>query len=140
MKSTLLKLSIALAAATLFGGAAQAHDPAMNGKEARAILQALPLADVPNTKGLMATVTYAPGQASVPHRHPGSVFAYVLEGEVISKLDDGPEVTYKAGDSWVESPGMRHVVSRNASETKPAKLLVFLLLKDGAQLAEPIPK
>jgi quercetin dioxygenase-like cupin family protein len=121
-------------------GAAHAHDGPHDGKETRAVLQARQLPDVANTKGLMATVTYAPGQRSLPHRHPGSVFAYVMEGEVISSLDDGPEVRYKAGDSWFEAPGMRHVVSRNASATQPAKLLVVLLVPDGAQLAEPLAK
>lgn len=140
MKSTMIKLSVAITAAMLLAGAAQAHDLAQDGKETRAVLQARQLADVANTKGMMLTVTYAPGQASTPHRHPGSVFAYVAEGEVISKLDDGPEVHYKVGDSWYESPGMCHVVSRNASDTQPAKLLVFLLLPDGAPVAEPLVK
>lgn len=142
MKATTLHrlFAILLAGGALAGGTAQAHDSAGDGKETRAILQAQPLPDVPHTKGLMLTVTYAPGQQSIPHRHPGSVFAYVMEGEVISRLDDGAEITYKVGDSWFESPGMRHVVSRNASDSKPAKLLVVLLVPEGAQVAEPIAK
>lgn len=142
MNSAKLHRLAAAAAATLaFAcGAVQAHDGPHDGKEARAILQAQQLPDIARTKGLMATVTYEPGQKSLPHRHPGSVFAYVMEGEVISQLDDGPEARYKAGDSWYESPGMRHAVSRNASATQPAKLLVFLLLPDGAQVSEPLPK
>ena len=145
MKTTTIVRLAAVVAAGLslnlsLSGAAQAHDIAQDGKEARAVLQMKQLPDVPKTKGLMATVTYAPGQKSIPHRHPGSVFAYVVEGEVISKLDDGPEITYKVGDSWYESPGMRHVVSRNASSTKPAKLVVVILLPDGSELVEPLPK
>ncbi|CAN7547851.1 cupin domain-containing protein [Duganella sp. LjRoot269] len=141
MKTTgFYRLAAALVVSVGLVGAVQAHDVPRDGKEVRAILQTKQLPDVAHTKGLMLTVTYAPGQKSIPHLHPGSVFAYVVEGEVISKLDDGAEITYKVGDSWYESPGMRHVVSRNASDTNPAKLLVVLLLPDGAQVSEPIPK
>jgi quercetin dioxygenase-like cupin family protein len=91
-------------------------------------------------KGWSATaveVTYQPGQASNPHRHPGLTFAYVLEGEVVSKVGDGPEKTYKAGEMWHETPNQLHAVSRNASETKPARLLAILLAEKGAQLTTP---
>ena len=73
----------------------------------------------------MAVVSYAPGQASTPHFHSGSVFAYVLEGEVVSQLEGQPPVTYKAGESWYEPPRAPHLVSRNASGTRPAKLLTW---------------
>lgn len=132
--------AILLGSLMLAGGAARAHDVPGDGKETRDILQSQKLPDMPNVTGVMATVTYAPGQKSIPHRHPGSVFAYVVEGEVISKLDDGPEVTYKVGQSWYESPGMRHVVSRNASATKPARLVVVLMLPDGKPIVEPLTK
>jgi quercetin dioxygenase-like cupin family protein len=82
-------------------------------------------------------VNYAPGQASNPHRHPGITLAYVLEGEVVSKVGDGPEKTYKAGEMWHETPNQLHAVSRNASDTKPAKLLAILLAEKGAQLTTP---
>ncbi len=127
-----------VAGVVLLGGAAQAHDGPHDGGEARHVLQARQLPDAAHTKGMMLTVAYLPGQKSKPHRHPGSVFAYVMEGEVISQLDDGTEITYRVGDSWYESPGVRHVVSRNASATKPAKLLVVLLVPDGAEVAEPL--
>jgi quercetin dioxygenase-like cupin family protein len=142
MKPTLIYgLVSALAiSATLYAAGAQAHNGPHDGEETRTFLQTKQLADVPNTKGIMLTVTYAPGQASTPHRHPRSVFAYVLEGEVISKVDDGPEVTYKPGDSWYESPRAAHVVSRNASTTKPAKLLVWLMVGDNEKVAEPLDK
>jgi quercetin dioxygenase-like cupin family protein len=82
-------------------------------------------------------VNYAPGQASNPHRHPGITLAYVLEGEVVSKVGDGPEKTYKVGEMWLETPNQLHAVSRNASDTRPAKLLAILLAEKGAQLTTP---
>lgn len=127
-----------LTTATLwFAPASQAHD-GEHGGEKRVLLQAKALADAPGKKGIMATVHYAPGQASIPHYHPGSVFAYVLEGEVVSQLDGGAPVTYKAGDSWYEAPRTPHNTSRNASASKPATLLVWLLTTDGDEISVPL--
>jgi quercetin dioxygenase-like cupin family protein len=83
-------------------------------------------------------VSYAPGQSSAAHKHPGVTIAYVLEGEVVSKLDDGPERTYRAGEMWLETPGQVHAVSRNASDTRPARLLAILLAEKGVQLTTPV--
>jgi quercetin dioxygenase-like cupin family protein len=88
---------------------------------------------------LMATVTYQPGQASDAHMHPGSIFAYVLEGHVTSQLEGSPARTFGPGESWYEPPGAHHIVSKNASRTKPAKLLVFAIAGDGEALKQPIP-
>lgn len=121
----------------LLGPTAHAHDGA-HGGEQRVVLQARAMADMPGKKGIMATVHYAPGQASIPHYHPGSVYAYVLEGEIVSQLDGGAPVTYKAGDSWYEAPRTPHNTSRNASATKPATLLVWLVVGDGEQVSVPL--
>lgn len=119
-----------------------AHDPAnaAPGKETVIPLKKQTLPDVAGKSVIMATVNYAPGQQSDPHVHPGSVFAFVLEGEVISQLEGQPPVSYKAGDSWYEPPKAPHVVSKNASATKPAKLLVWLLVGDGEALKQPYKK
>ena len=82
-------------------------------------------------------VSYAPGASSAAHRHPGITIAYVLEGEVRSKVGDGPEKTYAAGQMFIESPNELHAVSGNASATKPAKLLAVMLAEKGKQLVTP---
>jgi quercetin dioxygenase-like cupin family protein len=82
-------------------------------------------------------VNYAPGGSSTAHRHPGLTFAYVLEGEIVSKVGDEPEKTYSTGQMWMETPGQLHAVSRNASSTKPARLLAVLLAEKGKQLTTP---
>ena len=82
-------------------------------------------------------VNYAPGGSSNPHRHPGLTFAYVLEGEIVSKVGEEPEKTYATGEMWMETPGQLHAVSRNASSTKPARLLAILLAEKGKQLTSP---
>ncbi|MFZ6644575.1 cupin domain-containing protein [Undibacterium sp. TJN25] len=128
-----------LAGAALLAPMAFAHDTG-TGQEKVIPLTKQALPDIPGKNVIMATVNYEPGQASDPHIHPGSVFAYVLEGEVISQLEGQAPVTYKQGDYWYETPKIGHIVSRNASATKPAKLLVWLLVGDGEQLKLPLSK
>jgi quercetin dioxygenase-like cupin family protein len=98
--------------------------------------------DLPNLSmnGWAATlveVSYAPGESSAAHRHPGITIAYVLEGEIRSKVGDGPEQSYAAGQTFIETPNQLHAVSRNASTTKPAKLLAVMLAEKGKQLTVP---
>jgi quercetin dioxygenase-like cupin family protein len=81
---------------------------------------------------LMSTVTYPPGGASPPHRHDAQVFVYVLEGELIMQVQGGPKVTLKPGETFYESPSDVHAVSANASQTAPAKFLVFIIKDKGA--------
>ena len=109
-------------------------------EETTALVQRQKLPDLPGKTGLLLVISYAPGQASKAHVHPGSVFAYVLEGEVTSQLEGQAPVTYKAGQSWYEPPRVPHLVSRNGSNTAPAKLLAMLIVDDGAPAKEPWPK
>ncbi|MDK1388590.1 cupin domain-containing protein [Sinorhizobium sp. 8-89] len=85
--------------------------------------------NIPGKKLSTLIVDYAPGGASLPHNHAKSafIFAYVLFGEIESKVNDGPTQTYRAGESWYEPPASAHLVSRNASKTKPAKLLAVIV-------------
>jgi quercetin dioxygenase-like cupin family protein len=82
-------------------------------------------------------VSYEPGQSSPAHRHPGLTIAYVLEGEIRSKVGDQPEKTYRAGEMFFETPEELHAVSANASSTRPAKLLAVLLAEKGKALTTP---
>jgi quercetin dioxygenase-like cupin family protein len=88
------------------------------------------LPTVPGKSVRAVLVEYGPGGASPSHRHPASAFIYarVLEGAIRSKVNDAPEQTYQAGESWTEQPGDHHQVSANASTTTPAKLLAVLVL------------
>jgi quercetin dioxygenase-like cupin family protein len=116
-----------------------AHEAAAGEETVVPLLQqAMP--DVPGRKAIMLMVNYAPGQASTPHVHPGSVFAYVLEGEVVSQMAGQKPVTYKSGEFWYEPPKAPHVVSKNASATKPARLLVWLLVGEGETAKMPLQK
>lgn len=81
---------------------------------------------------LMSTVTYPPGGASPPHRHDAQVFVYVLEGELTMQVQGGPKVTLKPGETFYENPTDVHAVSANASQTRPATFLVFIIKDKGA--------
>jgi quercetin dioxygenase-like cupin family protein len=117
------------AAATLFATSAAAQEN--NGKNAKVTIvfdQQLP--NVPGKSMRVVLVEYGPGAGSSAHRHPSSAFIYarVLEGAIRSKVNDAPERTYQAGESWTEQPGDHHQVSENASTTAPAKLLAIFVV------------
>ena len=85
-------------------------------------------------------VDYAPGRVGAPHHHAGFVLAYVLEGTVVTKISgQGDERTYATGQMFYEQPGATHEVSKNASQTQPAKLLAMIFAKKGATLTTPGP-
>ena len=46
-------------------------------------------------------------------------------------------VTLRAGDTFYEGPGDVHTVARNASQTAPAKFLVFFVKDKGAPILFP---
>ena len=84
-------------------------------------------------------VDYAPGRVGAPHRHPGFVLAYVLEGAVVAKISEqGEEKTYTTGQMFYEQPGATHEVSKNASQTQPARLLAIIFAKKGSTLTVPV--
>lgn len=102
---------------------------------------ALPNVPGKSIKGVL--VEYGPGVKSVAHTHPKSAFIYatVLEGAIRTSVNDGPVVTYHAGQNFPEMPGDRHSVDENASNTEPAKLLaVFVVDTDEKELLTPYKK
>ncbi|KVV51488.1 cupin [Burkholderia territorii] len=99
------------------------------------------LPNVPGKSLTAVVVDYAPGATSPAHRHAGSAFiyAYVVSGDIESQVDNGEKRVFHAGESFFEAPGALHRVSRNASATKPAKLLaVFVADSDDKILTVPI--
>jgi quercetin dioxygenase-like cupin family protein len=85
------------------------------------------LPEFPGKEGLMITVVYPPGASDPIHRHNAHAFLYVLEGSVVMQLKGGKEITLTPGQTFYEGPNDVHIVGRNASNTKPAKFVVFLV-------------
>jgi len=96
------------------------------------------LTDFPGKEGLMITVEYPPGSSDPIHRHNAHAFVYVLEGSIIMQVRGGKEVTLTPGQTFYEGPSDVHVVGRNASQTKPAKFVVFLIKDKGAPVLVPV--
>ncbi len=96
------------------------------------------LADFPGKEGLMITVVYPPGSSDPIHRHNAHAFVYVLEGSIVMQVKGGKEVTLTPGQSFYEGPNDIHVLGRNASTTKPAKFVVFLVKNKDAPVLVPV--
>jgi quercetin dioxygenase-like cupin family protein len=130
----------ALTAVSLTAASAQdASDD--NSKVTLVFDQVLPNVAGKSMRGVL--VEYGPGGSNPAHTHPKSAFIYatVLEGAIKSQVNDGPVTTYRAGESWSEKPGDHHLVSANASDTEPARLLaVFVLDTSEKELVLPMPK
>jgi len=95
------------------------------------------LVDIPGKEGLMLTVVYPPGSSDPIHRHNAHAFVYVLEGSIVMQVRGGKEVTLTPGQTFYEGPNDVHVVGRNASTTKPAKFVVFLVKNKDAPVVVP---
>src|SRR5215469_16956414 len=96
------------------------------------------VADVPGREMVMITVDYPPGAVEHIHRHNAYAFVYVLEGSIIEQVKGGKEVTLMPGQTFYEGPDDVHTVGRNASTTKPAKFLVFLVKNKDAPVLIPV--
>jgi quercetin dioxygenase-like cupin family protein len=95
------------------------------------------LTNLPGKEGLMITVEYPPGSSDPIHRHNAHAFVYVLEGTIVMQVRGGEEVALTSGQTFYEGPDDVHVVGRNASKTKPAKFVVFLVKDKGAPVLIP---
>jgi quercetin dioxygenase-like cupin family protein len=135
MRTIIGAASAAIAMAT--AAPASAHD--VGDKVTPNFAQAIP--NIPGKSLIAGVVDYPPGGASAPHTPAKSSFihTYVVSGRIESKVNDGATRVYKAGESWSESPGASHPVSRNASKTLPAKLLAVLVVDtDDKELTTPV--
>jgi quercetin dioxygenase-like cupin family protein len=123
-------------------GDAQAQTPAPSARPpARPPIfkQDLPNVSLEDWEVTVSHVDYAPGRVGAPHQHAGFVLAYVLQGAVVAKISgQGEEKTYTVGQMFYEQPGATHEVSRNASQTEPARLLAMIFAKKGATLTRPV--
>ena len=96
------------------------------------------LTDIPGKEVVMLTVEFPPGGSDPVHRHDAHGFIYVLEGSVVMQVQGGKEVTLAPGQTFYEGPDDVHVVGRNASTTRPAKLLAILVKDKGAPTLMPV--
>jgi len=112
--------------------------PGSNPLDKVEIIASHALPNVPGKRVTIVRVFYGPGGFSPPHRHSGTVTAYVTKGEIRSQLGGGPVETFGVGQSFFEPPGTTHLVSANASSTEPAELIAVFVADEGAQLTIPL--
>ena len=139
MKNKMLMLVILF----LIPGKLTAQKPAVTSQSPHAEVTPLTSKDLPEFPGkevLMITVNYPPGSVDPIHRHNAHAFVYVLEGSIIMQVKGGKEVTLTPGQTFYEGPDDVHVVSRNASSSKPAKFVVFFVKDKGAPVLVPTPE
>jgi len=115
----------------LMSGTVMAQEPTVTS------LMSKDLKETPGKEVLMITVEYAPGGTDPIHRHNAQAFVYVIEGSIVMQVKGGKEVTLTPGQTFYEAPDDVHLVGRNASNTKPAKFLVFLIKDKGAPVLVP---
>jgi quercetin dioxygenase-like cupin family protein len=139
MKKSILALTVIIAAG--ISAMTLAGDDTDKGKPARKTLSERDIAEKLDGKKAKATtveLTLEPGQASAPHRHPGPVFGYVLEGEYEWAIDDQPAKTLKAGETFYEPTNCLHRVSRNPGDKAKARVLAVVLHpSDAKDIAVP---
>jgi quercetin dioxygenase-like cupin family protein len=116
-----LALACSLASSAFAGDAAIVTD-----------LMTRPMPESPGKELLMINVVYPPGAVDPVHRHDAHAMVYVVEGSIIMGVKGGKEVTLNPGDTFYEGPNDLHTVGRNASKTKPARFIVFLVKKENA--------
>jgi quercetin dioxygenase-like cupin family protein len=102
------------------------------------VLMSKDLTDIPGKEVSMLTVEYPPGGSDPVHRHYANAFVYVLEGSVVMQVKGGKEVTLTPGQTFYEGRDDVHIVGRNASTTRPAKMLVTLVKDKGAPILVPV--
>ena len=133
---------LTLAAGVAIGSFALSHDE--KGEVKRRVVSEGDIAEKIDGKDAKATtveLTMGPGQSSAPHRHPGPVFGYVIEGEYEWAIDDKPTKVLKAGEAFYEPTGCLHRVSKNPSEKGKTRVLAVVLHpRDAKQIAIPEPK
>ena len=95
------------------------------------------LTNLAGKEGLMIIVDYPPGSSDPIHRHNAHAFVYVLEGSIVMQVRGGKETILTPGQTFYEGPNDVHVVGRNASQTKPAKFVVFFVKDKGAPVLVP---
>jgi quercetin dioxygenase-like cupin family protein len=95
------------------------------------------LARDPTRELSMIAIEYPPGSVDPVHTHHAQALVYVLEGAIEMQVKGGTRVTLTPGQTFYEGVDDVHIVGRNASQTMPAKFLVFLVKDKGAPILVP---
>ena len=131
MTKTLIWAGVLLAAHATAAAGQQNSTPASAQPLRSTPVLAQPLTGDPALQGKSVTTSrleLAPGALLTnPHQHPGELFGYILEGAILTSLDNGPIQRYEAGQMFYEHRGVTHTHFENESKTEPARVLIILI-------------
>lgn len=82
---------------------------------------------LPGRQFSVVRIHYAPGEAGARHYHTAPLVTYVVSGALRSRVGEGPERVYRAGESFYEPPNAVHHVSANASTTEPVTFIAVFV-------------
>jgi quercetin dioxygenase-like cupin family protein len=89
----------------------------------------------PGYSTVTVAVELAPGTCTGHHTHPGVDSGYVLEGDLLLKIDGKPDQSAKAGGSYEVPPAAVH----DACTVGGLKVLDTFVVEKGKPLASPAP-
>jgi quercetin dioxygenase-like cupin family protein len=99
----------------------------------------LPKLDGAQLTTTVLEVNYGPGESSIPHSHPCAVIGYVTHGSIRTQVKGQIETILKTGETFYEAPNAVHLVSADASRTKPASFLAIFICDHDAPLSSDVP-
>jgi quercetin dioxygenase-like cupin family protein len=87
-------------------------------------------AEVPSGADLYQSVLdFEPGSWTLTHSHNGQSFNTVVEGELTLRIEGSGDQTFKAGEGWVDQPGVVHLVGNQTTE--PARFVASFVVERG---------
>lgn len=93
------------------------------------LLHLLPPFIPDGAEAMTATLELPPGDSgTLPHRHSGPVFGYMLEGEMLFELEGEPERVIRAGEAFWEPGGdvIHYQAANNLADTWSRFVIVML--------------
>ena len=143
------RLPMVCATALYVGATTPAYADAEAAKEFAkqpGVIFARELLDVPGKNLVVVRLEIPPKPAQPPaspdqsigHRHPGSVYVYVTKGAVRFGIEGQPVQMVHEGESAFEPMGAVHTILENTSTKKPATVIAFLIVPDGAPILTPV--
>lgn len=142
MMRTLLTLVAGISVGTACMAAAEHDAHGESPAKAIAAQDVVEKLDGKQAKVTFVEVMYEAGEAGKPHRHPGPVFGYVLEGEFEWAIDDQPAKLFKAGETFYEPSGCLHRVSRSPAGAKGKTRILAVIVhpRDAREIVIPEPE
>src|SRR5215208_2357340 len=87
---------------------------------------------IENPLVFVQVVELGPGVQSSAHRHPGPVFGYVLEGELLTQVEGSGPTTLKAGEAFYEPAGHVHLQAKNPGKSGVTRFVAMVIGKQGS--------